>query len=226
MTGEWQRKLRSQTKTPQYCGVFVLSKCYYIPMEQPHFENTEKPKILYHASVNSNIDEFEPRKESFRDPNEGPAVFATPDKAIAAVFLIKETDDSWINIGYFNDVPVVVMRKDRDVFIKEDTGGTIYTLPSDSFDFDPNKGMGKHEWTSKDSVKPLDKETYPTALDTMIDNGVVVYFVDQETFNRIDQSDYHGIDIFAGLKSENELRGHDASKIKELANLWINKKEA
>lgn len=47
---------------------------------------SNRPKILYHASPNRSINVFEPRREKVRDPEEGPVVFATPDKALASAF--------------------------------------------------------------------------------------------------------------------------------------------
>jgi hypothetical protein len=40
-------------------------------METPKKQEVLKPEFLYHASINRNISEFEPRAESIRDPSEG-----------------------------------------------------------------------------------------------------------------------------------------------------------
>ena len=45
-------------------------------------ESKEKPPLLYHGTINDNIEEFEPRSAVER-PEEEPAVYASPDLEIA-----------------------------------------------------------------------------------------------------------------------------------------------
>lgn len=179
-------------------------------------ENKEKPQIVYHSSHNPNIEEFIPRDERVRDLSEGPVIFATPDKALASAFLIEDHSDDWTQIGFYNDVLVVVICSDRDRFIEKDKGGTIYALPSDSFNFNPDLGMGNREWTSHSNVKPINKIDYPSALDAMIENGAYVFFVDQKIFDAINRKNDYGADILLKSVSENQSRGQDMSKFKEV----------
>ena len=162
----------------------------------------KKPAVLYHASSNTEIEEFEPRAESVRDKDEGPMVFASPDRAFATCFLVP-TDDSWAKIGRFGEPgkkgPWHVVVSDRDRFEELDHGGAIYTLPSESFSTDPTKGVGTTEWTSPVAVKPIAKEVMQSGLQAMLEAGVQVYFVDRETFERIKQSDDHGKEVIDGL---------------------------
>ena len=67
--------------------------------------------------------------------------------------------------------------------------------------------MGEFEWISRQSIKPTEKVVYESALDAMIDNGVQVYFVDKETFEKIKESEDHGVGIIKTLESENQKRG-------------------
>ncbi len=161
-----------------------------------------KPVVLYHASSNAEIEEFEPRAESVRDKGEGPMVFASPDKAFATCFLVP-TDSSWVAIGRYSEPgkkgPWHVVVSDRERFEELDHGGAIYSLPSDSFSTDPTKGVGATEWTSPVAVRPIAKEVIPSGLQAMLGAGVQVYFVDRETFERIKQSDDHGKEIIDGL---------------------------
>ncbi|MEK7201733.1 MAG: hypothetical protein AAB737_03805 [Patescibacteria group bacterium] len=165
----------------------------------------EKPVVLYHGSSNREISEFKPRTEKVRDPLEGPRVFATNDKRMASVF-IAGTDDSWANSGMYNEIPYLVI-SDRDRFVKLDEGGTIYHLPSDSFETDPNKGLGEIEWTSGESVEPLHREEHHTALEAMLEHGVQVYFVDPATYQAWRTASDHGLSILKSLVSENERKG-------------------
>lgn len=156
----------------------------------------EKPAILYHASPNRDVAEFESRAETTRDPNEGPVVFATPDKAFASCFIVP-TDDRWTDISVFeNDICAMVIG-DKKRFEEADKGGSIYSLSSDTFNTDLGQSMQQREWISKEPVRPIDKSDYKTGLQAMIENGVKVYFVDPETLERIKKADDHGQAIIA-----------------------------
>lgn len=157
----------------------------------------EEPKILYHASSNSGIEKFEPRSEKTRDEAEGPRVFATPNKALASVFLV-ETDDSWVQSGMIDNTPYIII-SDKERFESLDNGGTIYSLPSDSFETDIEKGLRDMEYTSGQEVAPIEAETVDSALETMIQLGVKVFFVDDETFKQIQKSEDEGESILKNL---------------------------
>lgn len=160
-----------------------------------------RPKVLYHGSQDINIEEFEPRSRSFRDPSEGPVVFATPDKAIATMFIVP-SNDTWTHSGTFGGVRYFVC-SDRRKFEKLDTGGVVYIIDSEGFEYDPNKGLGDKEWTCNKPVRPIGEEVVKSALDAMIDLKVQVFFVDKETFNKIDKSSDHGNQILRNSVSEN-----------------------
>ena len=174
-------------------------------------EKTVKPQVLYHASSNRAIKVFEPRNESIRHPDEGPVVFATPSKVEASKFIVN-TSDSWTNLGAFNGVPFMFC-SDRKRFEESDKGGTIYHLPSDSFIIDERFNKGTNEWTSSVSVEPIGREDFDSGLDAMINFGVQVFFVDKETFQKVQESDDHGYSIIRGLESENMKRGVNVVRI-------------
>jgi hypothetical protein len=168
----------------------------------------EKPAILYHASQNREIEEFEPHKETYRDPNEGPVIFATPDKAYASCFLVPKATDSWCQKSIFTNPEdgksiYVMIISDKDRYIKSDRCGAIYSLPNDTFETDLTKSMKSREWTSRETVKPNGKTEYESGLEAMLENKVQVYFTDRETFNKIRKSDDHGFSIIQTLKPEN-----------------------
>jgi hypothetical protein len=165
----------------------------------------QKPDTLYHASAQRDIAIFEPRAESVRDVEEGPVVFATPDKAYASLF-ITPTDDSWTMKGRFSSDGIVtpwhMVISDRKRFLELDKGGAIYSLSANSFNSDPQKNLPGIEYTSIDSVVPNSVEGYTSSLEAMIGLGVSIYFVDEATFLAIRQSDDHGAQILKGLKPE------------------------
>ena len=165
----------------------------------------EKPAVLYHASSSKDIEEFKPRAESVRDPNEGPVVFATPDIAYASCFIVPSTD-AWSQKSVFitesGESMHVVIIGDKERFQKIDKGGAIYFLPSDKFETDLEKNMKDREWISRKPVKPSGKTEYRTGLQAMLENGVQVYFVDKKTFEEIKKSEDHGLEIIKTLKPE------------------------
>lgn len=176
-------------------------------------EHTEsrKPTVLFHGSQNRNIDVFEPRKITFRDENEGPIVFATPSKVYASCFVVP-TNDSWVQIGAFNDTRYYICN-DEKRFFETDLGGAIYSLPSDTFTIDLSKH--RSEWTSIVPVIPIRKKEYDKGLDTMVDNFVQVYFVDNEIFLNIANAGDHGFSILRKIESYNQKIGKGVKRIDE-----------
>lgn len=164
-----------------------------------------KLRILFHASPDTHIKVFEPHKESVRDLDEGPVVFATTDKAVASMFLVPSSDD-WVTISRFNKQPVIVV-SDRKRFERNDRGGAIYELSADTFTTDPSNGMGDAEWISRTPVIPRRKQVYPSAVNAMLELGVQVYFVDKKTFLLVRQASDYGFNIISRLSSENQRLG-------------------
>lgn len=164
----------------------------------------EKPPILYHASVRRDIAEFQPRQETVRDPNEGAVIFATPDRASAARFLVP-VDGSWVQQSSFDNVHSIII-SDEQRYRSLDKGGAVYSLPSDGFDLEAAE-QHPHEWTSKQTVVPIDKVEYDSALEAMINHSVQIYFVDRDTLRRIQAAPDHGRSILQALQSENEKVG-------------------
>lgn len=143
----------------------------------------EKPKKLYHASPDINVEEFEPRNNSPRYNGETNLVFATPHEALAAMFLAPR--DISIEIGIYGHKYVIFIEADEPTFIRKDKGGAIYTLPSQSFKTDTVHGMKEIEWYSEIPVNPLSKIVYKTSIEAMDKFGVKRYFVDSQTMKKI-----------------------------------------
>ena len=165
----------------------------------------EKPEFLYHGSPEENIDELEPRISKGTGEKFGSFVYASPDLTTASFFLA-DIEQEW-SAGRFGNIPYTLIPVPREEFIKMDKGGYIYVLPSEDFESDPERGLREYEWASKKAVKPLRKIKYSSALDAMIENGVQVYFVDQNTYKQIKESKDHGLSILMNMESENQRRG-------------------
>lgn len=173
--------------------------------------NSELPTVLYHASENRELTILEPRAESTRNPNEGPVVFATASIQYASCFLVK-TDDSWVSISSWGENnPWVFICSDRERFTKSDHGGAIYSLPIDSFEFDTDLAKLQWEAVTKIAVKPTRSDIYESGLDAMLQHGVQVFFLNQEEFYAVINSDDHGLSLLLEWqdtdKLENKKRG-------------------
>ncbi len=165
---------------------------------------SEKPR-LYHGSTNRNIETFEPRVSKGSGEEDGPVVFASPDRATSIMFLAN-VPTAW-STSYFGDVPVAIIPMDRDEFIAHDHGGSLYTIPSETFEPNLGRGMSEKEWKSSLSVKPESKEDFPSALEAMISHDVQVFFVTKEQFAAMRASDDQGRALLRTLVSENGRRG-------------------
>jgi hypothetical protein len=165
--------------------------------EKSFLSKPEKPPVLFHASRNANIEKFEPRAEKVRDAEEGPRIFATPSRAMASIFLV-DSDDSWVQSGAMDGVPYIII-SDEERYRKLDVGGYIYSLPTDTFENDPEKGLRELEWTSSEAVTPVATEFVPSALEDMLNQGVKVYFVEPEIYKKMQESSDHGDGIVSAL---------------------------
>jgi hypothetical protein len=170
----------------------------------PGEPSPERPKTLYHASPVPDLDEIHPRAQSVRDPDEGPQVFATPDRAMATIFISRYR---WTQSGKHNGVPYIIIA-DKAAFLASDKEGVIYELPPEGFGCKPDMGLGEDEWTCPTSVRPVGKQVVPSALEAMLEAGVQVYFVpDKETLRRIHSSPDYGLAELRAMRSENQERG-------------------
>jgi len=168
-----------------------------------------KPLYLYHASPEANLKIIEPRRKTAPEGfNMGPVIFATDSFPFATQFLV-DHDDSWANGGAFGDTFFFVIG-DKKRFLKNDNGGTIYVVPSETFE-----PFNKREWCGKEKVKPVSRMSFSSGLNAMIITGVQVYFVKPQIYRQIQNSEDHGVSILNNLKSENEKWGLEV-KVLEL----------
>lgn len=187
----WLYSSKKNTRYP--LGTEVLYT-YEVPIQ---------PRILFHGSSNQDIEILEPRAIATRSKQEGNVIFATPHIGYAAVFMSSHHKDRGFSIEMqsFDHGPVCCVCNHKENFMKHDKGGAIYLLPSDTFYYDLGfVGLSRKEWFSKaytedfgdlrewvsrDSVKPLYKIEFKSVLEAMLDLGVQVYFVDEDTFEEV-----------------------------------------
>ena len=165
-----------------------------------------KPEFLYHGSTNAEITEFTPKISVGSGEKYGEKIYATPNKALATVFLCK-LDKPW-SAGMYSGIPVAVLPIAREEFLETDFGGTLYTLPSASFEQNANELAGD-EWASSKPIEPNEKKFYPSALDAMLEHGVQVYFVDDHTKSEIADTNDGGASVLRTLISENQRQNRN-----------------
>jgi len=154
-------------------------------IDQPtHLENIEKPPFLYHGTIDQNIKQFEPRSAKER-PKENPAVYASDDIEIA----VQSMANKYVsNGGVVDGIKFVCIPMGREEFIRQDRGGVVYRLPSESFAINKGIGLGDKEWVSHDEVKPIDAVIYPSLLRALLDQGTQVYFIEPELIEVINRA--------------------------------------
>ncbi len=100
---------------------------------------------------------------------------------------------------------------DEQKFKDLDRGGALYSVLSKDFEENKDK-RGGFTYSSTQAVKPESKISVDSGLDTMIENGVQVYFVDKETLKKIKADEKHGRNILTGLESENQKRNKNIKR--------------
>jgi hypothetical protein len=136
------------------------------------------PDVLFHGSPNSNISVLDPYAKKIRTPNDPPFIFASPYIGFASCFLFP-WDGSWTLFSYTKGQARMVIG-DKEKFHQVDQGGTIYLLPTNSFEFNKNRTFA--EWTSESKVVPYYKIKFSSALEAMELFGVKVYFFTPDQF--------------------------------------------
>lgn len=174
-------------------------------MEEFEKEKTkEKPKFLYHGSPNRDIEEFEPRDNPHRD--EPPAVYATPEKYLATIYMHKSAG----MVGFTGDhVPYAILFGTWEEVMRLDHGGSLYVFSSDSFEPNPKGGHGKREWASQVPVKPIGQEEFPSIIEEVMKEGMQVYIMDRSMYQSLHEAkDEEGFNaILRATESENQRRG-------------------
>lgn len=64
-------------------------------------------------------------------------------------------------------------------------------------------------------VKTIGKKIFESGLQAQLDAGVQVYFVDEETYQAIEDSEDHGLAIIRSLESENKKRNINPKEVPE-----------
>jgi hypothetical protein len=170
---------------------------------------SEKPQELYHGSGFKLEGSLEPILDNSSPDHihNQPAVFATERIDLAALFICPT--EALFSIGFEQDIAYICIWGTPEEFKEKDKEGFIYVLPSDSFE-----KIGKsYEWQSFKEVTPKEIKSFSNSLDGMIENGVQVYFIDDNSiFDLIVENKTNRAPILQKLPSENERQNKDIKK--------------
>ncbi len=144
--------------------------------------------MLYHGSPNKNIDILRPLSEENNYIN-GNYLFATKHKAYASIYT---THVKYMRCrSYDGKVIYVIFTMSESDYRLNDKGGCIYTIK----DINAFTNLDLLESVSIKNVKYIEKHEYTSSLDA----GVNVYFIDEDTENKIIKSDDEGYEIVCSL---------------------------
>lgn len=169
----------------------------------------EQPKKLYHGS-NHRIDgQLRPilRKSTGDHIHSKAAVFATERIDLAALFMFPF--ERIASIGFEEGIAYICIWGLREEFDK-DHGGYIYELPVGSF-----KKIGKdYEYQSFESVVPKETLFFDSMLKGMMECGVQVYFINEDSiFDKIVSDKERRATILRELISENQKDGINIKRL-------------
>jgi hypothetical protein len=139
--------------------------------------------ILYHASTNKDLGVINPKRTLSKDKYIGDFVFATADKVLAIMYLATRGYATLMNSK--DTQPNIVVCADQSRYQADDKGGAIYELPEESFIDTPQKELNGYEFVSVKPVKPLSKSVYEKSLYAMNEAGIIIRFVDEQTFSSL-----------------------------------------
>lgn len=150
-------------------------------------------KVLYHASQITGLDILKPANQTPRYAGESDYIFATPFKAVAAMFLTPKEIST--EICKYGEDFVIFVKSSPDEYKKYDKGGSIYSVDGNQFTTDSSIGMGDTEWVCDHDISPLSEETYGSSLLAMHSFNVQTYFVNEETFAKIQNDPSNGLSL-------------------------------
>lgn len=115
--------------------------------------------------------------------NIGSFLFATEKKLLALMYLMPKGFPVMMNPE--KKFPHIVVAGDADEVLSKDFGGSIYVLNDESFFTTPQEGLSDYEKVSKDTVTPVKEIEINSAIESLIEAGVSLYFVNNEVFNNL-----------------------------------------
>lgn len=152
----------------------------YIERKKQHYEGHDKH--YFHGSSNSDIETFEPRKDSEGDPI--PLVYAAYCRTFSLSFIFNKKINHKYNLIIGKTIPkhVYYQHTLKDL-LSNDIGGTMYEFSGEAaqnFSYDLAKET--YEVVSKTSVEPTKKQEIISTLNELVLNneGFKVFYEEDE----------------------------------------------
>ncbi len=154
---------------------------------QTHFAT---PTVVFHGSRVKKLEDgiLTPHAGPERPQHPESVIFASPYIAYASMFIFQYGD--WMACGsWFVDSPIYYfICKNRDRFMREDTGGAIYVLLAQPFKNSMTNVITSCEMIAYEPVQPLAQINFDHALDAMLSFGVQVFFVSADIYDAFMQA--------------------------------------
>lgn len=160
-----------------------------------------KPQKLYHGSFHEIDGPLQPIfiQDSPDHIHTRAAVFATDRADVASLFMFPFKEHI-ASIGFEQGIAYICIWGTSEEFVSKDKGGYLYILSGDTFE----KVGKEYEWQSFEAVLPVEVRRYKSVIQGMIQCGVQVYFINDESiFDQIRDNKDHRMPIIKKLKSEN-----------------------
>jgi hypothetical protein len=171
-----------------------------------------KPPFLYHASPTLGLKTLSPsftKKQMLGKPQ---GLYAGHSLIYVSAFLLRG-HSSTVRYGFIDEkYRYIALNKDLYPVEKFSQPAAMYEFPSDNFEpMDHAENTPKQQWVTFGDVTITKEIIVEKPLDFMIDNGTVVYLLDNTSFEAVygaDGSQYEGADQrLKQFISENEKRG-------------------
>lgn len=140
--------------------------------------------VFYHASPVQGLTVLKPSNRTKRRRDDPPYVYAARSQLIAVGFMVNELTDEWSRGGSWDGRKTwwSVIGDEARFRELERRGGSLYTVPTDGFAYDPEIGLGDKEFSTASPVLVLHEEQWDSALAAMLHYGHRVLFMSKCLF--------------------------------------------
>lgn len=140
--------------------------------------------VFFHGSPAQGLSILEPRNRTKRRTDDPPRIYVVRRPLLAAGFMVNELTDEWSRSGSWDDRKTwwSVIGDEERFRELERKGGSLYTVPTDGFTYNPDIGLGDEELYAITPVPVLHEEQWDSALAAMLYYGLNVLFVPKDQF--------------------------------------------
>lgn len=143
---------------------------------------------IYHSSPIKNLKIIKPQYTLSHDKYIGNYVFGTKSKRLALMYMLQKGFPRLMKPELPG--PYLVICAQKQEILNIDKGGSLYILPSKSFQETPQQGLSKYEMVSLKPVVPIKEIVYPSVISALVKAGINIYFTDESTFQTLINNKY------------------------------------